>query len=162
MLKEVTTLHYYCDKCGKEITDTVYSPIWGELYPAADENYNRDGDIINVDVCEACKDEAEKMIFGLFHPEEEAETEITENDKNSEESDENAQIPPENEEKPTRGNGRRSDLDDGKILALRRAGWSLAKIAEEMGVSQGTISNHLKNMNASAFVDNLEEGEEEQ
>lgn len=158
MLKEVTTLHYYCDKCGKEITDTVYSPIWGEFYP--EENYNRDGDIINVDVCEACKDEAEKMIFGLFHPEEEAETEITENDKNSEESDENTQIPTKNEEKPT-PTGRKSDLDDGKILALRRAGWTIAKIADEMGVSQGTISKHLKDMNASAFVSSLEEGGED-
>lgn len=37
-------------------------------------------------------------------------------------------------------------LDDGKIGALREAGWSLKAIAEEMGCSIQTISNHLKAM----------------
>lgn len=161
MYKEIIVQKYFCDCCGKEISGSVFSPVWGEFKLEDGENYNRDGDIINVDVCEACKDEAEKMIFGLFHPEEEAETEITENDKNSEESDENKQIPTENEEKPT-PTGRKSDLDDDKILALRRAGWTIAKIADEMGVSQGTISKHLKDMNASAFVSSLEEGGEDE
>lgn len=37
-------------------------------------------------------------------------------------------------------------LDDGKIKALRNAGWSLAKIGDEMGVSGTTILNHLNAM----------------
>lgn len=34
----------------------------------------------------------------------------------------------------------RKKLDHGKIMALHRAGWSNAKIAEEMGTTKGTIS----------------------
>ena len=36
----------------------------------------------------------------------------------------------------------RAKLDIGKIGALLRAGWSMAKIADEMGVSAQTIANH--------------------
>lgn len=43
--------------------------------------------------------------------------------------------------KPTK---RRLDLDTGKVLALRKAGWTIAKIADEMGVSQPIISRCLK------------------
>ena len=35
-------------------------------------------------------------------------------------------------------------VDWGKAKALRKAGWSLAKIADELGVSVPTVSQHLK------------------
>ena len=35
-------------------------------------------------------------------------------------------------------------LDMGKVKALRKAGWTLEKIADEMGVSSQTIANRLK------------------
>ena len=35
-------------------------------------------------------------------------------------------------------------LDMGKVKALRQAGWSLDKIADEMGCSAQTIANRLK------------------
>lgn len=35
-------------------------------------------------------------------------------------------------------------LDHGKIVALFKANWSLAKIADEMGTSASAISYHLK------------------
>lgn len=34
----------------------------------------------------------------------------------------------------------------GKVQALRNAGWSMKKIADEMGVSEGTIWNNLKKL----------------
>lgn len=34
----------------------------------------------------------------------------------------------------------------GKVTALRNAGWSMKKIADEMGVSEGTIWNNLKKL----------------
>lgn len=37
-------------------------------------------------------------------------------------------------------------IDDGKIKALRDAGWTTTAIAEEIGCSQPTICNHLKAM----------------
>ena len=36
------------------------------------------------------------------------------------------------------------DVDIGKMKALREAGWSYAKIADEMRISVGSVHNHLK------------------
>jgi DNA invertase Pin-like site-specific DNA recombinase len=49
-------------------------------------------------------------------------------------------------------NGRpiKGELDDGKIKALREAGWSVAKIADEFGCVEQTIYNHLKDMGLPA------------
>lgn len=41
---------------------------------------------------------------------------------------------------------KRKPLDMGKVQALRNAGWSMKKIADEMGVSEGTIWNNLKKL----------------
>ena len=38
----------------------------------------------------------------------------------------------------------KKEIDVGKAGALRKAGWSLQKIADEMGVSPQTIANKLK------------------
>lgn len=35
------------------------------------------------------------------------------------------------------------ELDEGKIMALKNAGWTNKKIAEEMGVSEPTISRRI-------------------
>ena len=40
------------------------------------------------------------------------------------------------------------ELDMGKVKALRDAGWTLAKIADEMGVAPQTIANRLKEVEA--------------
>lgn len=42
------------------------------------------------------------------------------------------------------GGGKR--VDTGKIKALKDAGWSAAKIADEMGVSVQAVYNHIKKM----------------
>lgn len=47
--------------------------------------------------------------------------------------------------KSTEGKQRKL-LDMGKVVALRNAGWSMKKIADEMGVSEGTIWNNLKKL----------------
>lgn len=44
-------------------------------------------------------------------------------------------------------------IDDGKIGALRRAGWTIKAIAEEIGCSQPTIINHLKAMGIEKGVE---------
>lgn len=36
------------------------------------------------------------------------------------------------------------NVDTGKMKALREAGWSYAKIADEMRISVGSVHNHLK------------------
>lgn len=47
-------------------------------------------------------------------------------------------------QKVTAGSGKRQKLDDGKMLALRRAGWTYKAISEEMGCSEQTVINHIK------------------
>ena len=51
---------------------------------------------------------------------------------------------PKPERKPKPKKSTAKELDIGKIKSLREAGWTLAGIAREMGVSQQTIANHLK------------------
>ena len=48
-------------------------------------------------------------------------------------------------------------LDDGKMKALRQAGWSLDKIADEFSVSPQTVANHL---NALADREEAEEAKD--
>ena len=55
--------------------------------------------------------------------------------------------PPKEEQKPApikavKG-GKKKQLDDGKMLALRKAGWSFEKIADEMHCATQTVINHL-------------------
>ena len=45
-------------------------------------------------------------------------------------------------EEETKKPGRRP-LDTGKLKALREAGWPVAKIANEMGVTEQTIRNYI-------------------
>lgn len=47
---------------------------------------------------------------------------------------------------PKRKADKTIELDAGKLKALRKAGWSHRKIADEMGVSEGTVCNRLKQM----------------
>ena len=49
---------------------------------------------------------------------------------------------PATEQKPRRGG--RPPFDTGKMRALLKAGWSIAKIADEMGVTETTIRKHCK------------------
>lgn len=39
-------------------------------------------------------------------------------------------------------------LDTPKMVALRKAGWTYEKIADEMGCSTQTVINHIKKVNA--------------
>lgn len=56
----------------------------------------------------------------------------------------NAEAEPSEEKPAKKSAGRKSDFDTGKMNALLRAGWSVPKIADEMGVTSQTIKNHMK------------------
>lgn len=113
-----------CDRCGKTLgTQEATYIIW----PQAVDRYNRDFPVkleqiyekeTNCDYCEECA----KATVAFLH-----QKPVGEN-------------PP-----PMKKNARRRlELDTGKVLALRKAGWTIAKIADEMGVSQPIISRCLK------------------
>lgn len=46
--------------------------------------------------------------------------------------------------KESKPSGNKRKLDDGKMLALRRAGWSYEKIADEMHCAPQTVINHIR------------------
>lgn len=50
---------------------------------------------------------------------------------------------PVKEQKEKKPRGRQTTIDWGKVGALRKAGWSVAKIADEMGIGQATVYRHL-------------------
>ena len=52
--------------------------------------------------------------------------------------------------KVTAGSEKRKPLDDGKMLALRRAGWTYKKIADEMGCAEQTVINHIQDKEGKA------------
>ena len=57
---------------------------------------------------------------------------------------------PERPEKPVKKDapkaGKKKPLDEGKLLALRKAGWSFEKIADELGCATQTIINRYKEL----------------
>ena len=63
-------------------------------------------------------------------------------------------VKPDHEHRPvqkvTAGSGKRQKLDDGKMLALRRAGWTYKAISEEMGCSEQTVINRIKDREGKA------------
>ena len=59
----------------------------------------------------------------------------------------NEDIPVEKKPEPVKAEakkGGKKPLDDAKMLALRKAGWSYEKIADEMRCATQTVINHIK------------------
>ena len=50
---------------------------------------------------------------------------------------------PKPKEEPKKETNTTKKLDHGKICALRKAGWPVSKIADEMGCSSPTVRYHL-------------------
>lgn len=55
-------------------------------------------------------------------------------------------IPPQQASGHVGAGAKRKPVDTGKLLALRKAGWSMKKIADELGISEGSVWNYLKKM----------------
>ena len=53
---------------------------------------------------------------------------------------------PPPKKKLQKGTGGKKKIDTGKLLALHKAGWSNAKIANELGVSDVTVGKYLKQL----------------
>lgn len=70
---------------------------------------------------------------------------FVDSDEKTDVSDQTDIAPPPNDLKPEK-KSRGKKLDDGKIMALYRAGWNIAKIADEMKVSSPTIRSRIKQM----------------
>jgi hypothetical protein len=121
------TIKYFCDICGKEATkeDPVYNLLWIEQ-----TTDGSDGDMEQVvdgisdkDICGVCTLKASLAISEAFKTLKKLE-----------------------EPKPEKAKPVKRHLDDGKMLALRKAGWTYEKIADEMGCTDQTVINHIRAM----------------
>lgn len=119
-----------CDKCGKDVTGQAFEPFRG------------------FDLCPACADEIELMITKKEAPAPEV--------YNPEQALVKAIETPEKPKAVPKG-GARKKLDKGKILALHKAGWSNAKIADETGCNRVTIWRIIHDAEEDEHVRKLEE-----
>ena len=139
---------FKCDRCRRTIDKPVRIEAWfiNRSGVLTEKAYIFNGEESNeLDLCEDC---ARALNAFIYPPETEAE-EAPEQDP---EEKEEPFVPKKltdklkkdliKEKKP---HPTKKKLDIGKVRALRDAGWSLKKIAEEMGVaSPQTIAKHLK------------------
>ena len=113
---------YTCDRCGKTIKELPWTVLVTQfmhtpLEDPEDANLDDPFDLGERDFCEDCV----KKVADMLEGEEEAAPEETKKSN-------------------------QSTLDDGKIGALRDAGWTLKQIGEELHCSVQTVANHLKAM----------------
>lgn len=120
---------YYCDRCGKQI-DGIIQQIGAWFLDSEGKEEDHE---YGAELCGDCFDEIDNMVvFMVKNP--------------TIHFDGGKQIVPKDPKKQNN----RTKLDIGKIGALLRAGWSMANIADEMGVSAQTIANHKEE--ALAFL----------
>lgn len=105
---------FVCDRCGKVIENNVVSVAIG-VCPAEGDMFEFD-ESDGADLCQDCYEDLKQFLKSKPTPEPQA--------------------------KPHR-KGPRLELDLGKMAALRNAGWSYDKIADELHVSQGTVINRM-------------------
>lgn len=131
---------YICDRCKREIEENPTKIYVDELDRENSDFVYSDPypEMKNRDFCKTCGE----FFVGLINrhcekgipavPNKEFEKAVQEMIKDTQPSD----PPPE---KKTR-----SKLDTGKIVALRKAGWTIKAIAEEMSCSEQAVYNVLK------------------
>lgn len=49
---------------------------------------------------------------------------------------------------------KRVQVDTGKLMALKKAGWSVSKIADELGIGKSTVYNYVMKMQKGAANEN--------
>lgn len=134
---------YTCDRCRKEITGDPVN-ICMEVIDRENSDYLSDApypDIAELDFCRDCGD---FIADRIRHFCKKGATAIINEDFESavEEMIATSQPDPPPTDKPKRR------LDTGKVAALRKAGWTVKAIAEEMSCSEQTVYNALNKMKA--------------
>ena len=136
---------FYCDRCGKQIPDkSIMHQLMTKLVDVldvcmsgyAEEEEEEEG----AELCTACFREIDDMVaFMVKNP--------------TIHFDGGKQI---GEEKPKR-TPKKKDLDLGKMAALRNAGWSYRKIADELGCSDVTVSARMEEAQEFLRKQNMKE-----
>lgn len=118
-MKQIT---YKCDICGCEGEDGFYRAYISEMGETNPETYELNKELSDTHWCNDCISTVVDVInsIGCAEPEPE----------------------PEPEEKKVP----RQNIDMGKVVALRNAGWSFKAIAEEIGSSQATVCKRFNRL----------------
>ena len=129
-------IKYKCDICGKEATKErpVYNLIWQEqTLDGSDGDLDQvvDG-VSEKDICGVCALKAGIVI-----------AEALQRWMDTKQPEEKKQ--PETKKPDNWKIGKKKNLDEGKMLALRKAGWTYAQIADEVGCTQQTVINRIQN-----------------
>jgi len=69
-----------------------------------------------------------------------------------------ADVEPESAKKSNKKSAKQM-IDVGKIIALHTAGWSYAKIADEMRISVPTVQRYVKQYHERDYLNEIESGE---
>lgn len=143
------TVRISCDRCGREITGypVKIAPEYvdresGEVWPDTGEKLPEWAEkLCGKDFCESCVEKVVRYALGgmKVNPEfEQAVQEMVKNDAPPDEEDKNEygnqDTDCSKEEKPGR-----VKIDTGKIMALTKAGWSAAQIADEMHINTQAV-----------------------
>lgn len=137
---------FVCDCCGKAINVSVYMLYGAEV---DDTESVANGAMFqqfdDVHLCEDCYEDIDAVVMEAI-----TKIRISKNKKVSEPKKETVAIDvpekkKENKPGPVKGQPVKK-IDDGKMLALKNAGWTCEKIADEMGLGVSTVWRHLKNM----------------
>lgn len=138
-----------CDRCGKKITGYPVKIIAeqvdresGDFQPGLDKEFSKQSESIRCrDFCEKCTCKIVRYALGDMKENEEFAEAVEERVKNA---------PPNEPEKEAENNTQDSHsskeektgkvkIDTGKVMALTKAGWSAAQIADDMGISTQAV-----------------------
>ena len=150
-------IYIKCDRCGKQfMPDTTHRVgfigfKWRDV--ETDDLLDDANPFEEKDFCERCMEDIGRYIEGAVIEEEappEVEVVIPKHDEPAEEepAEDGGEAPqnggePSEEPKPKKNPPKKKGVDTGKIKALSDAGWSKAKIADEMGISVKAVYYHL-------------------
>lgn len=71
--------------------------------------------------------------------------------------EEETNTPPNDVPETPKKGAKRKPVDTGKMMALRKAGWNMKKIADELGISESCVYNHLKRLEEEEAIKRIAE-----
>lgn len=132
-----------CNRCGKDITGNTGYIAW-IFKDRSSGNIVNENIFTGYDYCEECMEKIREFITHeetILHHQTAAVIAAAPPDA---ETDPTTSIPEAaGQDKDNKKGKRNSQIDLGKVNALRKAGWSIGKIAEEMAVDPDEIATAI-------------------
>lgn len=142
-------IRIFCDRCGKEITKCKsHGYIALNTRDVKESSLAEDNEFENNQYCSSCMKQIREFIKAK--PEvvvQDLDQELVQDEK----CDQNGKKCTENGEKCTGEDKKR--IDKGKIIALKKAGWSNKDIAAEMHLEAQTVANVVYQLKKKSSAD---------